>query len=201
MDTKALFKIGYGLYVLTASAAGKDNGCIINTVMQVTSAPSLVGVITVNKQNHTHDMILESRAFNVSILTTETPFEVFKRFGFQSGKDKDKFADYPEIARSENGLIYLPKCSNAYLSCQVTDTVDFGSHTMFVARITGGEVIGEADSVTYAYYQANIKPKPQAAAKTGWRCTICGYEYEGDVLPDGFVCPTCKHGADVFVKI
>jgi len=201
MDNTALFKVGYGLYVLTAHAGGKDNGCIINTVLQVTSTPPLVGVVTVNKQNYTRDMIMDSRKFNISVLTTETPFEVFKHFGFQSGKTVDKFADCSEAKRSENGIIYIPKHTNAFLSFEVADTFDFGSHTMFKADITDGEVLGNAESVTYAYYQQHIKPKPQTDKKTGYRCVICGYIYEGEPLPQDFVCPLCKHGANDFVKI
>ena len=201
MDNTALFKLGYGLYVLTANDAGRDNGCIINTVMQVTSAPKLTGVITVNKQNFTHDMIMRSNKFNVNMLTTETPFEVFKNFGFQSGKTADKFAGIKDIKRSENGLIYLPEYSNAYLSFAVTDAIDFGSHTMFRADITDGAVLGAGDSVTYDYYQRHIKPKPQDAPKSGYRCSVCGYVYEGETLPADFICPICKHGASDFVKI
>ncbi|MCL2563011.1 MAG: flavin reductase [Oscillospiraceae bacterium] len=200
MNPKALYKLGYGLYVLTAEADGKDNGCIINTVLQVTGDP-LAGVIAVNKQNHTHDMILHSRKFNVSVLTTETPFEIFKHFGFQSGASVDKFADYSDVTRSENGLLYLSTHTNAYLSFEVTDPIDFGTHTLFRSNITGGEVLGGGESVTYAYYQQHIKPKPQATQKTGWRCTICNYIYEGDPLPADFICPLCKHGTVDFVKI
>jgi len=201
MDNTALFKLGYGLYVLTARNGGKDNGCIVNTVMQVTSVQPLIGVIGVNKQNYTHDMIMESRKFNISILTTETPFEIFKHFGFQSGATVDKFADYTDAGRSENGLLYLTKHANAMLSFDVTDTIDFGSHTLFKAEINDGEVLGKAESVTYAYYQAHIKPKPQEAKKTGYRCNICGYIYEGEALPEDFICPLCKHGASDFVKL
>ena len=200
MDNKTLYKLGYGLYVLTAHAGGRDNGCIVNTVLQVTSSP-LVGVIAVNKQNYTHDMILRSKKCNVSVLTTETPFDVFKHFGFQSGAKVDKFSDYANVARSENGILYLTQNTNAYLSFDVSDTIDFGTHTMFRANITGGEALDEAESVTYAYYQKHIKPRPAPAQKTGWRCTICNYIYEGDPLPADFICPICKHGAVDFVKI
>jgi len=205
MENEALFKLGYGLYVLTARDEGRDNGCIINTALQITSSPPFVGVISVSKQNFTHDMIMRSKKFNISTLTTETPFDVFKHFGFQSGATVDKFADCKDIARSENGLVYLPKYANAYLSFEVSDTIDFGSHTMFRADITGGEVLGKGESVTYTYYQQHIKPKPPAADKAptqkGYRCLICGYIYEGDVLPDDFICPLCKHGVADFEKI
>ena len=198
MDNAALYKLGYGLYVLTAKDADKDNGCIINTVLQVTSSPTLVGVITVNKQNHTHDMIMGTRKFNLSVLTTDTPFEIFQRFGFQSGATIDKFVDYADVKRSDNGILYLKKHTNAFLSFDVTDALDFGSHTMFKADITGGEVLSGADSVTYAWYQQHIKPKPTTTANHGYRCNICGYVFEGGVLPSDFICPLCKHGASDF---
>ena len=201
MDNAALFKVGYGLYVLTAKDDLKDNGCIINTVLQVTSSPSLVGVITVNKQNHTHDMIVRTRKFNVSVLTTSTPFEVFRRFGFQSGATVDKFVDYADIKRSSNGILYLTKHTNAFLSFQVTDTMEFGSHTMFKSDITGGEVLSDEESVTYAWYQHHIKPKPPQAFQLGYQCSICGYVFEGDPLPENFICPICKHGISDFIRL
>jgi flavin reductase (DIM6/NTAB) family NADH-FMN oxidoreductase RutF/rubredoxin len=201
MDNTALYKIGYGLYILTSQYGGKDNGCVVNTVLQVTSAPPFIGVVTVNKQNFTHDIILKSKIFNISILTTETPFDIFKRFGYQSGADVDKFAGFIDMARSENGLIYLTKYTNAYLSFSVTDTFDFGTHTMFKAAIGDGKTLGAADSVTYAYYQQYIKPKPQTVPKGGYRCKICGYVYDGAELPNDFTCPVCKHGAADFEKI
>ena len=201
MDNTALFKLGYGLYVLTAKQDGKDNGCIINTVLQVTSGSSPVGVITVNKLNHTHGMIVASGEFNLSVLTTQTPFEVFKHFGFQSGKTINKFAGYDGVVRSENGLIYLPEHANAWLSFRVREPIDFDTHTMFKADITDGGVLSSIDSVTYAWYQQHIKPRPQPAVAKGYRCNICGYVHEGDVLPSDFVCPICKHGAGDFVRI
>jgi len=201
MDNTALFKMSYGLYVLTAQDKGKDNGCIINTALQVTSGVPPVGVVTVNKQNYTHDMIMASKKCNISMLTEEAAFEIFQHFGFRSGKTVDKFADYKEAARSKNGLLYLTKSTNAYLSFAVTDAIDFGTHTMFRADITDGEVLSGAESVTYSYYQRHIKPKPQAAPKKGYRCKICGYVYEGEPLPADFICPICKHGASDFEKI
>ena len=201
MDNTALYKLGYGLYVLTARDGGKDNGCIVNTVLQVSSNQPFVGVVGVNKQNHTHDMIIASRKFNISVLTEEAPFEVFKHFGFQSGASIDKFADFTDVDRSENGILYLTKHVNAMLSFDVIDAFDFGSHSLFKAEINDGEVLGKDESVTYAYYQAHIKPRPQDAKKAGYRCNICGYIYEGDVLPEDFVCPLCKHGASDFVKL
>jgi len=200
MDNTALYKVGYGLYVLTAHADGHDNGCITNTVMQITSVPAIVGVFSLNKQNHTHDMIMQARRSNVSVLTVETPFEVFQRFGFQTGKTVDKFANYTDIARSDNGILYLTKHTNAYLSFEVTDTIDCGSHTLFKGNITDGAVLGNADSATYAYYQQHIKPKPQPLPQAGYRCNICGHVFEGEVMPEDFVCPVCKHGASDFIK-
>jgi flavin reductase (DIM6/NTAB) family NADH-FMN oxidoreductase RutF len=201
MNNAALFKIGYGLYVLTARDENKDNGCITNTMLQITSNPPFVAVITVNKQNYTHDLIMKSREFNISTLTVETPFDVFKHFGFQSGKTVDKFSDFKDIARSNNGVIYIPKYSNAFLSFRVMETIDFGTHTMFKAEVIDGEVLNNVESLTYSYYQQHIKPKPQPVQKTGYRCNICGYIYEGDPLPSDFICPLCKHGASDFVKI
>jgi len=201
MNRSALFKLGYGLYVLTAKDGEKDNGCIVNTVMQVSDAPEIVGVVAVNKKNYTHDLMMASKVFNVSVLTEETPFAVFERFGFQSGRETDKFSGFAETARSENGLLYLTGYSNAYLSFQVTDTIDFDSHTMFKSRLVAGEVLGESDSLTYAYYHRHVKPKPQAMCPKGYRCDICGYVYEEEELPADFICPWCKHGADNFKKI
>ena len=204
MDNSALFKIGYGLYVLTAKDAGKDSGCIINTVLQVTSVPPFVGLITVNKQNYTHELIMNSRQFNISILTTDAPFEIFKHFGFQSGRDVDKFSGYDGASRSENGLLYLNKHTNAYLSFNVKDTIDFGTHTLFSADIIEGVVLNDIDSVTYTYYQRHIKPRPEAAGsaqKKGWRCKICSYVYEGDPMPTDFICPICKHGVSDFERV
>jgi len=202
MDSSALFELGYGLYVLTTYDNGKDNGCIINTVMQIVSSPSLIGVIAVSKRNHTHDMILNSRKFNTSVLTTDTPFAVFEHFGFKSGAKVDKFATFSDIDRCENGIVYLKKYTSAFLSFELIDTIDFGSHTMFKSAITGGAVIDEnKDSVTYSYYHRHIKPKPKPTQKHGYRCIICNYIYEGDYLPADYICPLCKHGASDFVKI
>jgi len=200
MDNKALFKLSYGLYVLTACEHGRSNGCIINTTMQITSGPQLSGVIAVNKQNFTHDMIMSSKKFNVSVLATNTPFAVFERFGFQSGKNTDKFVGLDDVATSKNGLAYLPGCSNAYLSFEVTDSIDFGTHTMFKANIVDGETLNQTESVTYAYYHKHIKPQPAPVPPSGYVCNICGYVYEGEPLPTDFICPLCKHGASDFTK-
>lgn len=197
MDANAMFKLSYGLFVLTARAEEQDNGCIINTVMQVTDTPLQI-TVTVNKQNYTTEMIEKTGIFNVSVLSEAAQFSVFERFGFQSGRAADKFSGFDGVMRSENGLLYLTEMSNAYLSARVVSTVDLGTHVQFVAEVTGGEVLSDTASATYAYYFANIKPKPQPAKKKGWVCKICGYVYEGETLPADFVCPWCKHGAADF---
>jgi len=200
MNPKALFKIPYGLFLLTARENNKDNGCIINTVMQVSENPTHI-CISVNKNNLTHDMILHTRMFNVSALSTSTGFDFFKHFGMQSGRTTDKFAEYPDVARSENGLLYLTKNTNMYLSAKVTMYLDLGSHTLFVGELINAELLSEEESCTYNYYQSNIKPKPVAnTSKTTWTCSVCGYVYEGEELPEDYICPLCKHGKADFVK-
>ncbi len=204
VDPSVMHKFSYGLFVLTARADGKDNGCIINTAAQLTSSPNRIN-IAVNKANFTHDMILKTGVFNVSVLAEDVPFDTFKRFGFASGKDTDKFAGFEEnVARSTNGLLYVTSGTNAFMSAKVIDAHDYGTHTLFVAELTEAEILREKPSVTYAYYFAHIKPKPQPKIeeeKHGYVCKICGYVYEGDTLPDDFVCPLCKHGAEDFEKI
>ena len=199
IDTTAMFKLSYGLFVLTANADGKDNGCIINTAVQLTDRP-LRMTVAVNKKNFTHGMIMKTGRFNVSVLTEAVPFKVFERFGFASGANTDKFAGYDSVKRSSNGLIYLDEYANAFMSCKVTETCDYGTHTLFVAEVTEASVLSQLPSVTYAYYFEHIKPKPQPVGenKKGFVCKICGYVYEGDALPEDFVCPLCKHGADDF---
>ena len=198
MDPAAFFKLSYGLFVLTAREGEKDNGCIINTAQLLTDTPKRI-TIAVNKQNLTHDMILRTGVFNVSVLTEKVPFKVFQHFGFQSGRDTDKFAGW-EGPRSANGLCYLPEYTNALLSGRVISTADYGTHTLFVAEVTEARILSEEPSVTYSYYFQHIKPKPQPQAekKKGFVCKICGYVYEGDTLPEDFVCPLCKHGAADF---
>ena len=190
MDNQALFKLSYGLFVLTARDGEKDNGCIINTAIQAASTPNQLS-ICVNKANYTHDMIVKTGIFTVSILTQKASFDIFKRFGFASGRDVDKFADYAECKRGENSVYYITKATNAYISVKVSKTEDLGSHTMFVGEITDMEVLSEEPSVTYAYYFQHIKPKPEASAspsgKTVWRCKICGYEYEGEEIPEDYI--------------
>ncbi len=201
VEPNAMFKLSYGLFVLTAKDGDKDNGCIINTASQLTSSPNRVS-IAVNKGNYTHDMILKTGLFNVSILTTDAPFDIFKYYGFQSGKNVNKFpgSGFP---RSRNGLIFITGCTNAFISGKVVEAHDYGTHTLFVADVTEAQVLSSAPSVTYAYYFDNIKPKPPKPAekKVGWVCKICGYVYEGEELPPDFVCPLCKHGASDFEKL
>ncbi len=202
MNTNAMFKIGYGLYVLTAKENGFDNGCIINTVSQVTSDPNRI-TVAVNKANKTHDMIVASGEFNVSVLSTSATFDIFKAFGFRSGKDVDKFSDFKAVERSNNGIYYITDATNAFISAKVVTATDLGTHTLFLADVTDCEVLSEATSVTYDYYHKNIKPKPEVKkmSKTYYRCKICGYIYEGDELPADFICPLCKHPASDFEKV
>lgn len=204
MNDKTMFKLTYGLFVLTARQEGKDNGCIINTAGQVTAVPNRIS-IAVNKANYTHDMIKTTGKFNVSILSEEAKFSTFQRFGFQSGKDVNKFEGYDQVKRSENGIYYVTEGTNGFISATVENTMDLGSHTLFIASVDDMDVLSEVPSTTYNFYQSNIKPKPAApAVKTGktiWRCRICGYEYEGEELPADFVCPICKHPASDFEKV
>ena len=203
MDRKALYRIGYGLYVLTAREGEKDNGCIINTLVQVTGEPCWVS-IAVNKANYTCGMIERTGLFNVSMLTEKADFRLFQRFGFQSGKDADKFAGLP-CPRLENGLLAVEETANAVLSGKVFSTVDLGTHLLFLADVTDARVLSGDESVTYSYYQRHIKPAPAprpaaAAGKTVWRCPVCGHVYEGEELPADYVCPICKHAGSEFVK-
>lgn len=200
MDQKAMFKLSYGLFVLTAREGDKDNGCIVNTVQQVTDTPLRISV-TVNKQHLTHDMIKATGRFNVSVLDELAKFETFKHWGFLSGRDEDKMIGI-EFARSANGLIYLTDQTNAFISAKVCQEIDLGTHTLFIADVEEAEVLAPDErSVTYAFYQENIKPKPKPAKKKGWVCTVCGYVYEGDPLPEDFVCPWCLHPASDFVPL
>lgn len=204
MDNSALHKIGYGLYVLIAEHGGKDNACIINVAQQVTSNP-LQLMICVNKQNLTHDMILRTAKFNLCPLSEEATMKPFEHFGFQSGRDVNKFGHCEVELRSENGLLYLPKYINACFQCVVTKSIDLGTHTMFIAMVMDAKVLSNSPSITYAYYQQYIKPKPEPSTTAGekkrWVCEVCGYVYEGDELPDDFICPLCKHGKSDFKLI
>lgn len=200
MDNKAMYQLSYGLFVVTAKEGEKDNGCITNTVMQVTTTPNRIS-LAVNKENYTHGMIMRTKAFNVSIISEKAEFELFKHFGFQSGKTVDKFAHFKDAKRSPNGLCYVTKGTNAWISAKVVETVDLGTHTLFIADVTDAEVLDNTPSATYAYYHANIKPSAPKETKKGWRCKICGYIYEGEELPEDFICPVCKHGAADFERI
>ena len=199
VDPTALFRIGYGLYVVTSNDGKKDNGLIVNTVIQLTDQPNRVAV-NINKENYSHHVIKQTGVMNVNCLSVEAPFQVFENFGFQSGRQADKFAGW-ETPRSENGLVILPKYINAFMSLKVEQYVDLGTHGMFICSVTEARVINKKDTMTYTYYQENVKPKPQTEGKKGFVCTVCGYIYEGDVLPDDFICPLCKHGVADFVPI
>lgn len=205
MDKKAMYKLSYGLFVLTAKDGEKDNGCIVNTAIQAASAPNQIS-ICVNKANYTHDMIMKTKEFTVSILSQEAKFELFKQFGFQSGRDVNKFDAFSACERGQNGIYYITEGTNAFISVKVDKTVDLGSHTMFIGEVTDMETLSESPSVTYEYYLNHIKPKPEAVGttkdgQTVWRCKICGYEYVGEELPDDFICPLCKHPASDFEKV
>ena len=209
MDNKAMFKLSYGLFVLTAKVGDKENGCITNTAIQVASEPNQIS-FAVNKANYTHDMLMQSDNCNISVISEAADFELFKHFGFQSGRDVDKFAGYTDCEFAENGIPYITKGTNAYFSIAIKQRVDLGSHTLFIGEPTAMEVLSEVPSATYNYYQSNIKPKPEApkadadALPPGmhkWRCKICGYEYVGETLPDDFICPICKHPASDFEQI
>ena len=207
IDNKAIFNISYGLFVLVARQGEKDNACIINVAQQVSGSSESASdplqlMICVNKQNLTHDMILRTLKFNLCPLSEEATMKPFQHFGFQSGKTVDKFAECQQELRTENGLLYLPKYINSVISCVVTKSIDLGTHTMFIARVMEAKVLSDSPSITYAYYQQHIKPKPEAPKAEGgkkkWVCEVCGYVYEGDELPDDFVCPWCKHGKSDF---
>ena len=205
MDKKALYKLSYGLFVLTTREGEQDNGCIINTAIQAASEPNQMSVC-VSKLNHTHDMIQRTGVFNVSVLSQRAGFDLFKQFGFQSGRDVNKFETFAGYARGANGLCYITEGTNAYFSVKIMKMEDLGSHTMFLGEITDMEVLSDAPSATYDYYLNHIKPKPQAVGtaedgKTIWRCTICGYEYVGEELPEDYICPLCKHPASDFEKV
>ena len=203
MNQKTMYNLTYGLFVMTSGFDGKDSGCIINTAGQVTAEPNRIS-IAVNKGNFTHDLVKKSGKFNISILSQEARFETFQHFGFQSGRNVDKFAGYTDCKRSGNGLYYVTAGANGYISAKVEQEVDLGSHTLFLAAVEDMEVLSDTPSTTYSYYQSHIKPKPEApktSGKTVWRCTVCGYIYEGEELPSDFICPLCKHPASDFEKV
>ena len=198
-NLKALFNIGYGLYVVTSKDGNRDNGLIVNTVSQVTNAPNRISV-TINKQNYSHHIIKQTGVMNLNVLSQDAPFEIFERFGFQSGRTADKFKGM-EVHRSDNGLVFLSQYVNSFMSLKVEQYVDLGTHGMFICAITESRVLSNVETMTYSYYHANVKPKPQTEGKKGWVCKICGYIYEGETLPDDFVCPLCKHGPADFEKL
>ncbi len=204
MDNKTMYRLTYGLFVLTSAAEGRGSGCIINTAGQVTSEPNRIS-IAVNKANYTQELVQKSGKFNISILSQDAPFSLFQHFGFQSGRDVDKFAGYADCKRSANGLYYITNGTNGYISASVEQAIDLGSHTLFIAAVDDMDVLSAVPSATYAYYQSSIKPKPATqsapAGKTVWRCTVCGYVYEGKELPADYTCPLCKHPASDFEKV
>ena len=205
MDSKVLFNVQYGLFVLSSKSETKDNACIINTVTQVTANPERIS-IAVNKLNYTHDLILASKKFTVSIISEAANFELFKHFGFQSGKNVDKFANFDKVRRTANGTLAITEGTNSFISGNVINSVDAGTHTIFIADVVDMQKFNDVPSTTYNFYQSNIKPKPAPVGKTEdgktiWRCTICGYEYVGEELPADFICPLCKHPASDFEKV
>ncbi len=199
IDTKALYNIGYGLYVITTNDGNKHNGMICNTVTQQTSTPAVVSV-TINKSNYTCEIVQKTGVLNVNCLSVEAPFSVFERFGFSSGREVDKFADNA-VKTSQNGLVVLDKYVNAFMSLKVQQSLDLGTHVMFICEITEAEVLANAETMSYAYYHKNVKPKPQARKSLGYMCKICGYVYDGETLPEDFVCPVCKHPASDFEPV
>ncbi|MBE7086035.1 MAG: flavin reductase [Clostridiales bacterium] len=208
MEKEAMYKITYGLFMLTTTDGEKQNGCIVNTVSMITDNPKRI-VVFVNKANYTEELLRKTGIFNVSILTEKTPFDIFRQFGFSSGRDTDKFQGktYPQ---TENGLNYLPEYANAVLSAKVVNAYDYDTHTLFVAEVTEAKTLSQDKSVTYEYYLSNIKPKPQTTVQESkqeeqpktekWVCKICGYEHEGP-LPADFICPWCKHPAEDFERV
>ncbi len=205
MDPKAMYALSYGLFVVSTKLGDKDSGCITNTAIQVANDPTRLA-LAVNCANYTNELIKKAGQFNVSVISEDADFELFKRFGFQSGRDVDKFAGFSDFARSANGLTYVNKGTNAFFSAKVSQEIELGSHTLFIAEITDMDVLSGVPSATYSFYQSNIKPKPQAAPETKkgetvWRCKVCGYEYVGEELPDDFICPVCKHPKEDFEKI
>ena len=198
-DLTALFNIGYGLYVVTSNDGKKDNGLIVNTVTQVTSVPNRIAV-TINKANYSHHIIRQTGEMNINCLTVDAPFAVFEKFGFQSGRNVDKFAEC-EPLRSDNGLVFLPRYINSFMSLKVEQYVDLDTHGMFICSVTEARVFSDRETMTYTYYQNHVKPKPKTDGKKGYVCKVCGYIYEGEELPEDFVCPLCKHGAADFEEI
>ena len=205
MDKSVMNKLTYGLFVLTAFDGEKHNGCIVNTTIQVTSDPNRIA-LAVNKSNLTHDMIMKNRKLNISVISEDAKFDLFKRFGFTSGRDVDKFEGFTGYKKAVNDLYYVTEGTNSYISAWVEQTVDLGSHTLFIALITNLETLSNAPSASYGYYHSNIKPKPEKKPETPanqsvWRCKVCNYEYVGEELPEDYICPVCKHPASDFERI
>ncbi|MBP5256089.1 MAG: flavin reductase, partial [Clostridia bacterium] len=198
-DMMALFNIGYGLYVVTTNDGRKDNGLIVNTVSQVTNTPNRIAV-TINKQNYSCHTVSQTGIMNINCLSVDAPFKVFEDFGFRSGRNTDKF-EGAEVMRSDNGLIFLTQYINSFMSLKVEQSIDLDTHIMFICSVTEARVISDRETMTYTYYQKNVKPKPQTEGKKGFVCKVCGYVYEGDELPEDIVCPLCKHGAADFEPI
>jgi flavin reductase (DIM6/NTAB) family NADH-FMN oxidoreductase RutF len=198
--SKALNNITYGLYAITTNFYGSDNVCIVNTVQMVTETPTRI-CVAINKNNYTHSIIEDTKEFNVSVLTTKTPFKIFKKFGMQSGRDVNKFDGCDFTKRQDNGILTLTQYTNSIICAKVVSTVDLGSHTLFIADVTCSETISDEESATYAYYHSNIKNAPATNTAKGYVCTICGYVHEGSELPEDFVCPLCNHGAKFFEKL
>ena len=200
MDIKAMYKLSYGLFILTAKEFEKDNGCIINTAVQVTTHPNRITIV-VDKKNYTHDMILKTRKFNISVLSENSKFATYQHWGFQSGASVNK-CEQISYKRADNGIIYLTDECNAYLCANVVSTMDLETHTLFLADVVDAKILSDDESVTYSYYQKNIKENPKTENnKKGYICTVCGYIYEGDPLPNDFICPWCKHPASDFIPL
>ena len=200
MDQKALYNLSYGMYLLTTREEGKDYGCIINTAVQVARDPDRIA-ISVQNDNKTCEVLKRTELFNLSAVTADAPFDLFRQFGMQSARDVEKFRGYPGIDRASNTLPILSQYGNMYLSVYVTDTVDLGSHTLFIGELLDGQVLNGKPSCTYAHYHAEIKPKPKKAETKQWECRICGYVYEGEEVPDDYKCPLCQHGKEDFVPV
>ena len=198
MDQKALWKLTYGLYLLTARQDGRDNGCIINTAVQVAENPVRVSV-SVIRGGLTHDMVKATGCFSVTALSVDAPFSLYQHFGMQSGRSADKFAGRMDVARGANGILHLTENACGHLECKVMQSIDLGTHTLFIGEVVDGSVLSDRPACTYAYYQSDVKRRPQPLAKKGWICSVCGFVYEGEEVPEDFVCPLCKHGKKDFV--
>ena len=204
MNNKAMYTLSYGLFIVTSRLNGRDSGCITNTAIQVTSDPNRIA-LAVNCANYTNELIKKAGKFNVSVISEDADFSLFKRFGFSSGREVDKFAGFDDFARTPDGISYITKGTNAFFSAEIEQQIELGSHTLFIAGVKDMDVLSKVPSATYAYYQSEIKPKPEAIGVTGdgktiWRCTVCGYEYMGEELPDDYICPICKHPKADFEK-